>query len=250
MIARSSNPALSDKAFERVSLRTGEQHMTLSGTVNKCSVLIAILLVSATWSWRHALPDPTQPPVLPGWYFPIIIGGAILAFVMIFRPATSPYFAPVYAVSEGLLLGTVSSLYEYRQPGIVLNAVLCTVSVFVALLVLYRSGIVKPTENLKLGIVSATGAIAIVYVFDIVLRMFHIQVPFLHDSSALSIGISVVIVIVAALNFVLDFDFIERGVERGAPKYMEWYGAFGLLVTLVWLYLEILRLLSKAAKRN
>ena len=151
---------------------------------------------------------------------------------------------------EGLLLGGISSLYNQRFQGLPLQAVALTFGVFMALLIVYRTGLIRATENFRLGVVAATGGIAIMYLLSFVLGFFGVRMNFLHDSSPLSIGISLVIVVVAALNLVLDFDFIERGVENRAPKFMEWYAAFGLLVTLVWLYLEILRLLSKLQGRR
>jgi len=170
--------------------------------------------------------------------------------VTVFKPKASPYTAPLYAVLEGLLLGGVSALYNARFAGLPLQAVTLTFGVFAALLLVYRTGIVRVTQNFRLGVFAATGGIAIMYLLSFVLRLFGVQMAFLHDSSPLSIGISLVVVVVAALNLVLDFDFIERGVERGAPRFMEWYAAFGLLVTLVWLYLEILRLLGKLQGRS
>ena len=157
---------------------------------------------------------------------------------------------PIYAVLEGLLLGGISSLYNQRFQGLPLQAVALTFGVFIAFLIVYRMGLIRATERFRLGVVAATGGIAVMYLLSFVLGFFGVRMSFLHDSSPLSIGISLVIVAVAALNLVLDFDFIERGVEQGAPKFMEWYGAFGLLVTLVWLYLEILRLLSKLQGRG
>jgi uncharacterized YccA/Bax inhibitor family protein len=157
--------------------------------------------------------------------------------------------APLYAVLEGLFLGGISALYELKFQGIVIQAVALTFGTLAALLLAYKSRLIKVTENFKLGVVAATGGIALVYLISIGLGFFGIRMPYLHDSGPIGIGISVFIVIVAALNLVLDFDFIEQGAAQGAPKYMEWYAAFGLLVTLIWLYLEILRLLAKVRRR-
>ncbi len=243
---RTSNPALSDKIFKDV--RTDETRMTLSGTVNKCYLLIGILLVAAFWSWRNTLAaDGTIS--IPGWYLPGIIATFIISLVIIFKKTSAPYLAWIYAAGEGLLLGALSALYEVKYNGIVLQAVCCTAGVFIALLFAYKTKLIQATENFKLGVVAATGGIAIVYLISFVASFWNVQIPYLHDSSPIGIGISVFIVIIAALNLVLDFDFIEKGAEAGAPKYMEWYAAFGLLVTLVWLYLEILRLLSKTRKK-
>ena len=178
------------------------------------------------------------------------LGGFIVALITVFKPRVSPYTAPIYAALEGLLLGGISALYNARFEGLPAQAVALTFGVFVALLIVYRTGLIRATENFRMGVVAATGGIMVMYLLSFVLGFFGIQMSFLHDSSPLSIGISLVIVVVAALNLVLDFDFIERGVAHGAPKFMEWYAAFGLLVTLVWLYLEILRLLSKLQDRK
>jgi uncharacterized YccA/Bax inhibitor family protein len=173
------------------------------------------------------------------------IGGFILAMVTIFKKEWSPVTAPLYALVEGLFLGAISAIYNAQFQGIVLQAVMLTFGIMFALLFAYRSGLIKATENFKLGVAAATGGIALIYIATIVLGLFGIKIPFIHDSGLIGIGFSLFVVVVASLNLVMDFDFIESGVEAGAPKYMEWYGAFGLMVTLVWLYLELLRLLSK-----
>lgn len=184
----------------------------------------------------------------------LAIGGAvvgfILALVISFKPSAAPYLVPVYAVAEGAFLGALSATYETLYYGITMQAALITISVFIALLIAYKTRMIRATENFKLGIFAATAGIAIVYLLSFILGLFGITVPYLHDNSLIGIGISVVIVIIAALNFVLDFDFIESGAQQGAPKYMEWYGAFGLMVTLVWLYVEIIRLLAKLRSRD
>jgi len=178
-----------------------------------------------------------------------LIGGLILALITIFKPSASPYTAPAYAACEGLLLGAISAAFEKAYPGIVVQAVGLTFGTLAALLLAYTSRLIKPTENFKLGIVAATGGIMLLYLASFILGLFGIPIGFIHSSGPIGIGFSVVVVIIAALNLVLDFDFIETGVERGAPKYMEWYGGFALLVTLIWLYLEILRLLAKLRER-
>jgi uncharacterized YccA/Bax inhibitor family protein len=253
---RSSNPALSDKTFQSLFGAAGQlaahEKMTISGTVNKCFLLIAMVLATAVWSWNAAFPmgwSEGVPPVIPVWYLPAALGAFIVALVLIFKQKTAPVLAPAYALLEGALLGAVSAVFEARYPGIVLQAVFGTIGTFFSLLLAYRSGLIKATENFRLGVIAATGGIALVYVIDMAMRFFGMNVPFIHESGPLGIGVSVFVVIIAALNLVLDFDFIEHGAERGAPKYMEWYAAFGLLVTLVWLYLEILRLLGKSRKR-
>ncbi|HST45904.1 MAG TPA: Bax inhibitor-1/YccA family protein, partial [Luteimonas sp.] len=161
----------------------------------------------------------------------------------------APVTAPMYALVEGFFLGAISAMYNHMYNGIVLQAVMLTMGTLFALLFAYRSGLIKATENFKLGVVAATGGIALVYLATIVLGMFNINIPLIHESGLVGIGFSLVVIVIAALNLVLDFDFIETGAEQNAPKYMEWYGAFGLMVTLVWLYLEFLRLLSKLQSR-
>ena len=184
------------------------------------------------------------------WIWPALIGGFIVALVTIFKKPWAPVTAPLYALLEGLLLGVISAAYERRFGGIVFQAVVLTFGTLFALLAAYRSGAIEATDNFRLGVVSATGAIAVLYLVDLGLTFFAgIRVPFIHESGPMGILFSLFVVGLAALNLVLDFDFIEKGAASGAPKYMEWYGAFGLLVTLVWLYLEILRLLSKTRKK-
>ena len=171
-------------------------------------------------------------------------------FITIFKKQWAGITAPLYALFEGLLLGSLSLYFEMRFPGIVMNAVMLTFGTLITLLLAYRSGLIKATENFKLGVIAATGGIFFMYMISFVLGFFGMRMSFLHDSSLLSIGISFVVVIVAALNLVLDFDFIEQGAAYGAPGYMEWYGAFGLMVTLIWLYIEILHLLAKLQSRD
>jgi len=178
------------------------------------------------------------------------IGGLIVALITSFRPQSSAITAPIYAVLEGVLLGGLSAVFESMHAGIVMRAVALTMGVFVAMLVLYRSQVVPITNKFRMGVFAATGGIALVYLGSFIAGLFGANTAFLYDSSPLSIGISLVVIVVAALNLMLDFDFIEKASASGAPKYMEWYGAFGLMVTLVWLYLEMLRLLSKFANRE
>ena len=186
---------------------------------------------------------------------PWAIGGALAGFVValvtVFRKTWAPVTAPIYAVLEGLFVGAISAIFEARFPGIVMQAVMLTMGTLGALLLAYKSGVIKATENFKLGVVAATGGIFLLYLVNIVLRMLGFDgFGFIHESGAMGIAFSAFVVVIAALNLVLDFDFIESGAESGAPKYMEWYGAFGLVVTLVWLYLEILRLLAKLNSRD
>ena len=246
---RTSNPALSESTFQNFA--STDEAMSIQGTILKSFFLIVLVIAAAALTWSRAYPDGwsiDSAPVIPGWYLGAAIAGLIVAFIIIFKKNTAPLLAPVYAVLQGATLGALSATFEHRFPGIVLQAVLGTCGTFIALLLAYQSGVIKATENFKLGVVAATGGIAIVYLIDFGLNFFGMRVPYLHENGIIGIGVSVVIVIIAALNLVLDFDFIEKGAEERAPKFMEWYAAFGLLVTLIWLYLEILRLLSKTKK--
>ena len=258
---RTANPALNDRAFARAAAAAGaaggtaptfgpgtfaparSETMTVGGAVNRTFILVGLLLMSAGWMW-------TRAETSLGWLMPAVFVGLGLAIVTVIRPTVAHITAPLYALAEGVVVGGVSAVYEAAYPGIVIQAAVATIATLLALLVAYRSGLIKATENFRLGVAAATGAIMLVYLASFVLGFFGREVPYLHDSGPLGIGISVVIVAVAALNLVLDFDFIERGAERGAPKRMEWYAGFGLLVTLVWLYLEMLRLLGKMRSRD
>lgn len=242
---RTSNPALNAKTFERFGPVAAGEGMTIEGTVHRAAFLLLVLVATATWTWMEtSIGSPIQ-----GYLWGGLIGGFAVAMVTIFKPNWAPVTAPIYAALEGLALGALSAIFEARYPGIVIQAVGLTFGTLVALLVAYRSGLIPVTENFKLGIVAATGGIALFYLVAMGLSFFSVRIPFLHEGSLLGIGFSLFVVVIAALNLVLDFDFIEKGAEHGAPKYMEWYGAFGLMVTLIWLYLEILRLLSKLRSR-
>ena len=240
---RSSNPALNKKTFASFGqTAVGGKAMTIEGTVNKAAILLGCVLLTSFYSWSNS----SMVVLMPVGIF----GGLIFAFITIFKKEWAGITGPLYALCEGLFLGTISMYFERRFPGIVMNAVMLTFGTLITLLLAYRSKLIKVTENFRLGVVAATGGIFMLYMASFVLRFFGIDMTFLHDSSLLSIGISFAVVIVAALNLVLDFDFIEKGAQYGAPKYMEWYGAFGLMVTLIWLYLEILHLLSKLQSRR
>jgi uncharacterized YccA/Bax inhibitor family protein len=223
--------------------------MTMQGTVDKTAILLAVVVFAAIWPWRLFFESRNPELVLP-WLGIGAIGGFVVAMLTIFKKTWAPATAPIYAACEGLVLGSTSALFELRYPGIVLRSVALTFGVLLTLLVAYRSGAIRATEGFRRGVIAATGAIVLVYLGSFVLGLFGVNLGFLNSSSPLGIGISLVVVGIAALNLVLDFDFIEQGAKAGAPKYMEWYGAFGLLVTLVWLYLEILRLLSKLNDRR
>ncbi|CDQ18652.1 Bax inhibitor-1/YccA family protein [Halobacillus karajensis] len=236
---RSGNPVLKNGTFQRSGLQ-GES-MTLGGTVAKISLLFLFLLGTATYTWyQYSLGADVTIMMVIG-----AIGGLIFALITAFFPKAAPVTAPIYAALEGFFIGGISAFVEGAYSGIVIQAVSLTMAVMGALLFLYATRIIKVTKNFRLMVVSATLGIFLVYLVNFILNFFGLTVPYLHSSGPIGIGISLVIVAVAALNLVLDFDFIEQGVNRGAPKHMEWYGAFGLIVTLVWLYIEILRLLQK-----
>jgi len=247
-IMRTANPALSAKAFEGYRISDLEERMTIQGTVNKTAILLLLVFISASYTWGKFSVD--NPAAIQPWIMAGLIVGLILALITVFKKTAAPITTPLYALAEGLVLGGVSAFFDKMFPGIVIQAVALTFGTLFALLVAYRSGLIKATENFKLGVAAATGAVFLVYIIDFVMSFFGSGMTFLHGNGLLGIGISGVIVVVAALNLVLDFDFIENAAENGAPRYMEWYGAFGLIVTLVWLYLEILRLLSKLRSSN
>lgn len=247
-LIRTSNPALSAKAFQGEGVGTGEA-MTLKGTINKTGLLLLCAVGTAAWTWNIFMHAENAQSVLP---LMLIggIGGFIFALVTIFKKTWSPVTAPVYALLEGLVLGGISAMFEMRYHGIAIKAVSLTFGTMFVLLLAYRSGLIPVTQKFKLGIIAATGGIALFYLAEIVLGFFGIHFTAVNGAGPIGIAFSVFVVIIAALNLVLDFDFIENAVAAGAPKYMEWYGAFGLMVTLIWLYLEILRLLSKLSSRD
>jgi len=252
---RSGNPVLGENTFldagsgQVVFGSRASDTMSLNGTVNKTALLLVFLLAGAAFSWTRFDGTPAGAQAVLPWMMVGLIGGFIVALITIFKKTWAPVTSPAYALLEGLFLGAISAMMEVRFHGIVMQAVVLTFGTLFMLLAAYRTGLIKATENFKLGVVAATGGIALVYLADLAFSFFGKPFAFLHGNGWLSIGISAFVVVIAALNLVLDFDFIERGVEQRAPKYMEWYAAFGLMVTLVWLYLEMLRLLSKLQSR-
>jgi uncharacterized YccA/Bax inhibitor family protein len=259
-LMKTSNPALGEKTFQDLSRSQygGYQgdittRMTLNGTVNKTGILLVCAIATAGWTWLQFMQSREISDVYP-WMIGGMIGGFIFALVTIFKKEWSPVTAPAYALLEGMVLGGLSAVFELRYPGIAIQAVGLTFGTLFVMLFLYRTGIIKVTDKLRLGIVAATGGIALFYLLEMVLSFFHVNLFMgangVNGSGLIGIGFSLLVVGIAALNLVLDFDFIEKGVQYGAPKYMEWYGAFGIMVTLVWLYLEMLRLLSKINRRN
>ena len=239
---KSGNPALSSNTFD--GLEVSDNPMTLSGTVNKTVILLTLVLIGAMWVWNLYFATQQVEDITPYLWIGSL-GGLALALVTIFKKALSPYTSPVYAVLEGFVVGGVSAMYDARYPGIALQAVGLTFGTLACMLAIYRFQIIKVTDNFKMGLVAATGGIALLYVVDMVLMYFGHPVSMIHEGGAIGIGFSLVVVCIAALNLVMDFDFIAKGVAQRNPKYMEWYSAFGLVVTLVWLYLEIIRLLGK-----
>ena len=246
---KSSNPVLSEKIFHGLRNEDYSESMTVSGTINKIGLLLFFLVAAATYTWGLFANSGDTTVVMP-WLIGGAIGGLIFALITSFKPVWAPYTAPIYAVLEGLMLGGLSALMNSYYPGIVVQAVGLTFATLFAMLFAYKSGLIKVTQKFKTGVIAATGGIFIFYMLNWILGMFGFGLDIANDSSLLSIGISLFVVAIAALNLVLDFDFIEKGAQSGAPKYMEWYGAFGLMVTLVWLYVELLRLLSKLASRD
>ena len=248
---RSGNPMFRGNAFQP-DATFGEtdstQRMTLAGAVNKTGILLVLCLVSAGYVWNQFF-QSSEPPAVNGLMMLGLLGGLAMAIVTIFKRQWAGLTAPAYALLQGLALGGISAMFELQYPGIVIQAVGLTFGTLAMLLLAYKTGLIKPTENFRLMIVAATGGIALLYLVSFVMGFFGSSVGFIHSNGLFGIGFSLFVVTIAALNLVLDFDFIEAGAEQGAPKYMEWYGAFSLMVTLVWLYLEILRLLAKLRSR-
>jgi uncharacterized YccA/Bax inhibitor family protein len=246
----SSNPALRNDTFtSQRYLGDRSETMTVQGTVFKTILLLLVASLSAGWVWMKYSQTGGNPAAISTWTMIGAIGGFITALVTIFKKEWAAITAPIYALLQGLLIGGLSATLEASFPGIVMQAAGLTFGTLFAMLFAYQTGLIKATENFKLGVVAATGGIAIVYLVTMVLSFFGIQPSFMYSNSWLSIGISLFVVVVAALNFIIDFDVIEQGARMSVPKYMEWYGAFALMVTLVWLYIEFLRLLAKLRNR-
>ena len=250
---KSGNPALAEKRFRDTVLDdvvTYENAMTVRGTLQKFGFLMIMVLGTALYSWKEfASGGNTMPLILVGAF-----GGLIIAIILTFKKEWSPFLAPAYALLEGLFVGAISAYYNYvfaaKAPFIIMNAVGLTLACAVAMYLLYSFKIIQATQKFKAIVMTATAGIGIFYLLTWVLSFFGVSLPFLHEGSLMGIGFSLFVVAIAALNLILDFDMIEQGAAVGAPKYMEWYGAFGLLVTIVWLYLEMLRLLSKLSSRD
>jgi uncharacterized YccA/Bax inhibitor family protein len=257
-LMKTSNPALSENTFRNVSSQYGTLNggtidaaarMTLNGTINKTGILLLCAVATAAWTWNSFLQtgdlSVAGPMILVGAF-----GGLIVALITSFKKEWSPVTAPIYALLEGLVLGGFSALLNLRYPGIAIQAVGLTFGTLFVLLLAYRSGLIKVTQKFRLGVIAATGGIFLFYMLELLLSFFGINFMTVNDAGPIGIGFSLIVVGIAALNLVLDFDFVEQGVTYGVPKYMEWYAAFGIMVTLVWLYFEILRLLAKMRSRN
>jgi uncharacterized YccA/Bax inhibitor family protein len=253
-IFKSGNPTLTQKMFDRSASIEADMQGTMSvrGAINKFGFLLLMVIGGAAFNW-HMFQEG-KPDTMYTWMIVGIIGGLISALMITFKPNWAGFLAPLYALLEGLFIGGISAIFNAafaeKYPGLIMQAVGLTFGVGLSMFLLYNFRIIKATEKFKSIIFTATLGIGIFYLLTMILRLFGVQVSFMYDSSALSIGISLFIVAIAALNLIMDFDMIEQGAERGAPKFMEWYGAFGLLVTMVWLYMEILRLLSKLANNK
>ena len=245
---RTANPALNGNTFSQTSyVYQDDDKMSIQGTVNKTTLLLFITMLAAAFTWYVTRIDSSATQV-------IMVLGGILGFIMglitCIKPAWSPTTAPIYCLFEGLFLGGFSAFIDAAYPGIPLLAVSLTFGILFSLLMAYKSGWIKATENFKLGVTAATGGICLVYLFSFILSLFSTEIPFIHGSGLIGIIFSLFVVGIASLNLVLDFDFIEQGAEGGAPRHMEWYAAFGLMVTLIWLYIEIVRLLIKLRSRD
>jgi uncharacterized YccA/Bax inhibitor family protein len=242
---QSNNPVFNEKVLQKVGSHSAEGAMTIKGTINKMAFLLVLVMAAAVYAWGAPARQQDIMPFLWGG----ALGGFALAIIISFKKEWAQYLAPAYALAEGLFLGVVSVLYSSLYDGIVLQAVGITFATFLAMLILYRTRIIRATEKFKAIVYTATAGIALFYLLSLILSFFNINIPFLHEGSTIGIIFSLVVVVVAALNLIINFDLIETGAAQGAPKYFEWYASFGMLVTLIWLYLEILRLLSKLNRR-
>jgi uncharacterized YccA/Bax inhibitor family protein len=251
-LIKTSNPALGKNSFQNLQYGgtiDAAARMTLNGTIHKTGILLLCALATAYWTWNSFL--QTHNPADVGGRLTIgVFGGLIFAFVTAFKKEWAPVTAPIYAALEGLVLGGLSAILNYRYPGLAIQAVSLTFGTLFVMLFLYRTGVIKVTRRFMIGVVAATGGIMLFYLAEILLGFFGIQFVSINSGSPIGIIFSLFVVGLAALNLVLDFAFIEQGVASGVPKYMEWYGAFGIMVTLVWLYIEILNLLAKMNSRR
>jgi len=240
---------MTGKIFEKATtLSGGSSVMTINGTINKTGLMLLLVIAAAAYTWNMVMganPGRAGTLAMTG-----AIGGFIIALVTIFRPQSSAVTAPIYAILEGLFLGAISAIINAQYPGVAIQAVLLTIGTLFTMLFLYRSGRIRATPRFRRGVMMATGAVIFAYLVSWIMALLGMPVGFMTSAGPLGILINLVIIVIAALNLIIDFDFIERGSQMGAPKFMEWYGAFGLMVTLIWLYLEFLRLLSRFSSRG
>lgn len=248
-----SNPVLHSQTFTNargtVSELEKEGVMTVPGTIIKTFLLLGLVILGSIWTWNLFLRSGGNPASVSGWLIGGAIVGFILALITTFKPTFAPITAPLYAAAEGIFIGAVSALFEKMFPGIVMQAILLTFGTLAAMLLVYLTGLIRVTNTFRMVVVSATGGIFVAYLLSWILGFFGISVPFISGNGLIGIGFSLVVISVAALNLVLDFNYIDGATKRGIPKYMEWYGAFALMVTLIWLYIEFLRLLAKLKSR-
>ncbi|WP_438946136.1 Bax inhibitor-1/YccA family protein [Sediminibacterium sp.] len=253
-IFKSGNPTLTEKMFDKSHEMAANNMgtMTVRGAINKFGFMMLMLIAGAAYNWN--LYEQLKQDTMTTLMWVGIIGGLISALAISFKPNWAPVLAPLYALLEGLFIGAISAImnaaFADSYPGLIMQAVGLTFGVALAMFLLYNFRVISATERFKSIVFTATLGIGIFYLITMVLRLFGVNVSFMYDSSLLSIGISLFVVGIAALNLIMDFDMIEQGAERGAPKFMEWYGAFGLMVTIVWLYIEMLKLLSKLSSRD
>lgn len=247
---RSGNPALNANTFDQFHEMSSADstQMTIRGTANKTMILLGLAIGTACLTWSQVV-QGNMASAMP-WMIGGAISGFVLALIISFKADWAPVLAPLYALAEGLFLGGISAVIDARYPGVALQAIGLTFGTMFTLLIAYQTGLIRATENFKLGVFAATGGIALVYLTSIVLGFFGMSVPLIHSAGPWGIAFSAFVVVIAAMNLVLDFDFIEQAAKNGAPKSAEWYGAFSLMVTLVWLYIEILRLLAKLNSRD
>ena len=237
----------SDKTFNETIIDVNVPKMTLQGTVNKVGISLILVLISAAYTWNQYF--TYGPSSIGGITIAGSLIGLVFALVTIFKKTWAPITAPLYALAKGLALGGISAMYEAQFGGITIQAVTLTFATMFGLLFAYKTGIIKPDKNFMLMVFAGTFAIFALYLVNFIMMFFGASIGFIHSNGLFGIGFSLLVVCIAALNLVLDFDYIEQGAENNAPKYLEWYGAFSLMVTLIWLYLEILRLLSKLRSR-
>ena len=244
---KSGNPVLNEKTFEKSFSYTGTDTMTVNGTLNKFGILFLLTLAAAGYSWKMVYSGVDITPYI----WPCVLTTLGIAILLVFKMEWAPYLAPVYAIVKGFAVGVISAFYNHAfdkiSPNIITQAVCLTFGVVIAMFLLYRFNIIKATQTFKKIVLTATMGLAVFYLIAIGLRFANIDIPFLHEGSPIGIVFSLVVVALAAMNLIIDFDMIENHANQGAPKFMEWYGAFALLVTIIWLYIEVLRLLAKIA---